>query len=162
MGQVGSQVRILELHLLDIRKELANVTWLERHILIIAKNILLRQHLTLLWLIRLLSLVLIFCCHLVLGLFVKVGDDRFDLVAEQVFFALVDRKLDAKGLTQIAHQRGFIMYSLEAGKFLLFAGELMTEPQLSNLFDFIVDLSRCNANKTRRNQPVQTTRKNWL
>ena len=77
--------------MLDISKELSNITRLERHILIITQNILLRQHLTLLLgLIRLLSLVLIFCCQLVLDLFVEVGDDGFDLVAEEVFFALVD------------------------------------------------------------------------
>ena len=54
------------------------------------------------------------------------------------------------------------MYSLQAGKLLLFAGELMIEPQLGNLLNFIVDLTRRNANETRGNQPVQTTRKDRL
>lgn len=95
-------------------------------------------------------------------LVVKVGDDWFDLVAEEVFLALVDNELDTKGLAQITHQRGFIMYRLETGKFLLLAWQLMVEPHLCNLLNLIIDLSRRDANKTRWNQPVKTTGKNWL
>ena len=87
---------------------------------------------------------------------VEVGNDWFDLVAEQVLFALVSHELNAEDFAQVAHERRFIVDSGEAAELFLLVWERIIELNTRDLLDLVVNLARCDADERRRDEPMQT------
>ena len=108
------------------------------------------------------ALVLLLGVGLVLKCLVIVGNDGLDLVAEEVLLALVNHKLNSKNLAQVAHQCRLVMDGLEACEFFLLAWKFVTELDLCNLLNLLVNLTRSNADKAGLYESVETVRKNGL
>ena len=87
---------------------------------------------------------------------VEVGNDWFDLVAEQVLFALVSHELNAEDFAQVTHERRFIVDSGEAAELFLLVWERIIELDTRDLLDLVVDLARSDADERRRDEPMQT------
>ena len=147
LGEAGTHIRVLVLDLLDVSEELADVTRLEWHVLVVSEHVLLGESYKG---GSLLALVLLLGVGLVLECFVKVGNNGLNLVAKEVLLVLVNQELHSEHLAQVAHQSCLVVDSLKATEFLLLAWKLVTELNESNFLNLLIDLTGSNAHKRGR------------
>lgn len=97
-----------------------------------------------------------------LDLLVQIGDNGFDLVAEQVFLALIGDELDSDDFAQVAHQSRLVVDCGETSQLLLFSWELVAELDFGDLLDFVVNLARCQTHEARWEQSVEAVGEDGL
>ena len=107
MSEAGAHIEVLILDLLDVGKELADVAGLEGKVLVVAEDVLFSQGLWRRGL--LLPLALLSGSRLLLEGLVEIGDDGFNLIAEEVLLALIAHKLDSDDPAQVAHQGSLVV-----------------------------------------------------
>ena len=107
MSEAGAHIKILILDLLDVGKEFANVSGLERKVLVVAEDVLFSQGL---WRRSLLlPLALRNSSRFLLEGLVEIGNDRFDLIAEKVLLAFIAHELDSDDFAQVTHQGSLVV-----------------------------------------------------
>ena len=155
LSEAGAHISVLILDLLDVGKEFANVSGLERKVLVVAEDVLFSQGL---WCRSLLlPLALRSGSRFLLEGLVEIGNDGFDLIAEQVLLALVALELDSNDLAQVTHQGSLVVDCRQAAQFLLLCREFMSELHSGNLLDLLVYGARGEAEEARWDETVEAT-----